>query len=97
MTRGRFGAIALTPEADFRVRTPPIDVVSARGAGDAFLAGLLFSLRKGEPWPEALKRAGAAGTACCLTPRNTPPTPRDLMRLMNEVTVERVALRTPGR
>ena len=94
MTRGREGAIALTQDADYRVSTPDVPIVSARGAGDAFLSGLLFALRKREAWPQALAQAGAAGVACCLTPRNTPPNSNDMMRLLPEITVSRVALHT---
>ena len=97
VTRGSAGAIALTQDADYRVRTPDINVVSARGAGDAFLAGLLYGLRRGEAWPQALARAGAAGTACCLTPGNTPPRAYDMTRLLTETVVERVAQRTSSR
>lgn len=97
VTRGRQGAIALTQDADYRISTPDVPIVSARGAGDAFLAGLLFSLRKGEAWPQALARAGAAGVACCLTPRNTPPNSNDMVRLLPEIVVERVAQRTRSR
>lgn len=94
VTRGAQGAIALTMEADYRVRIPDIDVVSARGAGDAFLAGLLLGLRRGESWEPALVRAGAAGAACCLTPTNSPPRSMDMDRMQTGIVVERVAQRT---
>lgn len=94
VTRGALGAIALTMEADYRVRTPDIEVVSARGAGDAFLAGLLLGLRRGDAWEPALVRAGAAGAACCLTPANSPPRSMDLDRMQAGIVVERVAQRT---
>jgi len=97
VTRGRAGAVALTMDADYRVRTPDIPIVSARGAGDAFLAGLLYGLRRGESWPRALAHAGAAGAACCLMPGNTPPRAHDMARLLNEIVVERVAQRTSSR
>ena len=97
VTRGREGAIAVTAEGDFRVGIPDVAVVSARGAGDGFFAGLLYGLRRGEPWPEALARAGAAGVACCLTPANTPPHAYDLSRLLGQTTVERVAQHTSPR
>ena len=97
VTRGADGAIALTEDGDYRVHTPSMRVVSAIGAGDAFLAGLLFSLRKGESWPEALRQGGAAGCACCLTPGNTPPHAHDMTRLRSDITVERIAQRTSSR
>ncbi len=97
VTRGRAGAIAVTPEGDFRLLTPDIEIVSARGAGDAFFAGLLFGLRTGESWPDALARGGAIGTACCLTPGNIPPHAHDSARLRPEIVVERVGQRAASR
>jgi 1-phosphofructokinase len=97
VTRGGSGAVAVTAEGEYRVRIPRIQVVSARGAGDAFLAGLLFGLRRNETWPEALRRAGAAGAACCLTPGNTPPRLYDMGRLLSEISVERVGQRASSR
>jgi 1-phosphofructokinase family hexose kinase len=66
VTRGARPAIALTSVGDFRVEVPEVNVVSAVGAGDAFLAGLLLGLKHGEGWQESLRLAAAAGAACCL-------------------------------
>ena len=41
VTLGSEGAVAVTPEGDYRVRPPRVDVVSAVGAGDAFTSGLI--------------------------------------------------------
>lgn len=97
VTRGSSGAIAVTADAEYRVCMPRIPVVSARGAGDAFLAGLLFALRRNETWPEALARAGAAGAACCLTPGNTPPRLYDMGRLLTDISVDRLGQRASTR
>lgn len=93
VTRGPDGAIALTPEADYRVRVPAVDVESAIGAGDAFLAGLLLGLRRNEGWPAALARAGAAGAATCLTAGTGLCKRGEVSRLAEGVVVERVAQR----
>ena len=66
VTRGALGAIALTESGGYRVHTPDVAIVSALGAGDAFLAGLLLGLRRHETWPQALARAAAAGTAASM-------------------------------
>ena len=97
VTRGANGAVALTPEADYRVHTPAVNVTSAVGAGDAFLAGLLFGLRRHEAWPEALARAGAAGAACCLAPGTGLCRAADVGRLLGQVVVTQVARRAPAR
>ena len=66
VTRGPDGAIALTEDGRYRVGTPGVPVVSALGAGDAFLAGLLLGLRRRDTWAQALCRASAAGTAAAM-------------------------------
>lgn len=71
ITRGEQGSIAVTAEGEFRVLAPEVDVDSAVGAGDAFLAGLLLGLTRGQGWERALALASAAGAACCLTPGTT--------------------------
>ena len=68
---------------------PSVEVNSAVGAGDAFLAGLLFSLVRDHGWSEALVTATAAGAAVCLTPGTALCTAADTHRLETRVRVER--------
>lgn len=68
VTLGQHGAVAVTTSGEFRVLAPPVEVQSAVGAGDAFLAGLLLGLKRGRGWERALELASAAGAAVCLTP-----------------------------
>lgn len=68
ITRGSEGAIAVTTEGEFRALAPAVEVESAVGAGDAFLAGLMLGLKRGRGWERALELASAAGAAVCLTP-----------------------------
>ena len=71
ITRGQYGAIALTAEGEFRTLPPAVEVRSAVGAGDGFMAGLLLGLKRGRGWTGALALATAAGSAVCLTPGTT--------------------------
>ena len=91
VTRGAYGAIALTEEGRFRVSTPDVPVVSALGAGDAFLAGLLLGLHRRETWAEALCRASAAGTAAAMVPGNGPCRAAEVEALLSQCAVERLA------
>jgi fructose-1-phosphate kinase PfkB-like protein len=84
------GAVAVTPDAEYRVQIPKLEVVSAVGAGDAFLSGLLCGLVKQYDWQEALRLAGAAGAAACLTPGTVLCSSGDVWRLRPTVRVERV-------
>src|SRR5690606_20535855 len=47
----------------YRVKAPCVDVVSAVGCGDAFVAGMAYSFMQGESFADCLRRATAAGTA----------------------------------
>ncbi len=68
VTLGEEGAVAVTTGGEFRALAPTVEVQSAVGAGDAFLAGLLLGLKRGRGWERALELASAAGAAVCLTP-----------------------------
>lgn len=95
VTRGTLGSVALTPEADYRVSAPDVEVVSAVGAGDAFLAAMLLGLRRREGWEQALRRGAAASVACCLMPGSAECRMQDVQRLEDRVVVKVVARRTP--
>ncbi|MBK8022222.1 MAG: hexose kinase [Chloroflexi bacterium] len=63
ITMGKLGAI-LTAEGETWAASPPaMDVKSAVGSGDSFLAGLILGLSDGQSPSEALRWAVAAGTA----------------------------------
>ena len=68
VTRGREGAIAVCDDGSWRSQAPRVRAVSAVGSGDAFLAGVVFTLSRGGTIEEALRLGVAAGTACVLTP-----------------------------
>jgi 1-phosphofructokinase family hexose kinase len=90
VTMSKEGAVAITPDAEFRVHVPPLEVVSAVGAGDAFLSGLLYGLVKEQGWEAALSLGAAAGAAACLTPGTVLCAGADVWRLRPLVTVERM-------
>lgn len=90
VTMSNEGAIAVTPEAEYRVYVPPVEIVSAVGAGDAFLSGLLCGLVREGGWESALVLAAAASTAACLTPGTVLCAGADVERLRPEVRVNRI-------
>lgn len=90
ITRGPAAAVAVTAMGEFLVHTPDVEVQSAAGAGDAFLAGLLLGLLRTGDWPHALQLGASAGTACCLTPGTALCHERDTEALRGQVRVERV-------
>jgi 6-phosphofructokinase 2 len=60
---GPEGALYITSDQALRAIPPKIQVASAVGAGDSFLAGLLVKLSEGSTPLEALKFGVASGTA----------------------------------
>ncbi|HRC62913.1 MAG TPA: 1-phosphofructokinase family hexose kinase [Dehalococcoidia bacterium] len=90
VTMSKEGAIAVTPDAEYRVHVPPVEIVSAVGAGDAFLSGLLCGLVREGDWTAALALAAAASTAACLTPGTVLCAGPEVERLRPLVAVERI-------
>ena len=60
------GAVACTSEQSFRVSVPAQHAVNGVGAGDAFTAGMVVALDRGESFEKALVRAAAAAAASVL-------------------------------
>ncbi|MEM1313736.1 MAG: hexose kinase [Pseudomonadota bacterium] len=68
ITLGGDGAVAVSADAAWRVTPPVIEVVSAVGAGDSFLAGFLTATQRGEDLRGRLALAMAAASAAVMTP-----------------------------
>ena len=69
LSLGSRGVIAATSsEGVLEVAPPPIEAVCPIGAGDAMSAAIVWALRKGEPFSEALRWGVAAGTASTKLP-----------------------------
>ena len=67
ITLGAAGALLATKDGRWHAKGPRVRVVSTVGSGDAFLGGLLSAMDSGKDWPDALRDAGAAGTANVLS------------------------------
>src|SRR5690606_587729 len=48
LTRGADGAVLFSREARVEIEAPKVSVVDTTGAGDAFMAGLIYSLKQHE-------------------------------------------------
>ncbi len=97
VTRGADPAIALTSAGDYRVYVPHVQVESAVGAGDAFLAGVLLGLKRGDGWERALALGAAAGSACCLAHGTQLCREIDVTRLRPQAYIERLERVPAGR
>lgn len=92
ITHGKEGAVAVGDEGWWRVIPPSLPVISAMGAGDAMLAGIVFVLSCGGSFEEALRLGAAAGAATCLNvTKGTPLCHReDVERLAPLVRIEQI-------
>lgn len=66
----------------------PVPVQSTVGAGDSFLAGLLWALDQGRDPAQALAHGMAAGAAALLSDGTALCTPEDMRRLLPQVRVQ---------
>ncbi len=65
---GAAGALMVSKEGHQYIRAPMVPVVSRVGAGDSMVAGIVLSLARGQPIPEAVRFGVAAGAAAVMTP-----------------------------
>lgn len=91
LSLGREGALLVSGQGAWRA--PPLDIapVSTIGAGDSFLAGLVWALARGLAPPEALRWATATASATLLAPGTSLCRRPDVLRLRKGVSVAAVA------
>jgi fructokinase len=89
LTEGERGASLHVGDEAWRVVPPAIRVVDTVGAGDASVAGLLYSLMQhaAEPWLSHLSFSVACGTAACLNAGATPPSLAQVNTLLQQTFV----------
>jgi 1-phosphofructokinase family hexose kinase len=87
VTAGREPALAFDGKNFRRVITPQIQVVNPIGSGDAFIAGVVWRLLRGDDLGEACRWGAAAGAANALTPQPGELNRKDVNRLAKEVRV----------
>lgn len=68
LTLGGEGAVYVGEDGAHRIPAPQVEKVSAVGAGDSSLAGLVHGLMSGESNPTSARWAVAAGSATVMTP-----------------------------
>ena len=87
VARGADGNVLATAERRIFAAAPKVQMRSAVGAGDSFVAGLVLALARGRPDEEALALAGAAAAAAVTTDATQLCRPEDVMRLLPETVV----------
>ena len=92
VSMGRDGAIAIGADGAWRAYPPPVETVSAIGAGDSLVAGLVLALSRGQSLADGLRLGTAAGAATTLRPGTRLALSQDIQRLLPLVTVASISL-----
>jgi len=92
ITAGKEPALAFDGRNSWRIRVPRIQAVNPIGSGDAFTAGLVWRLTRGDDLGEACRWGAAAGAANALTLMPGEVSREDVERLAVEVVVERITV-----
>jgi 6-phosphofructokinase 2 len=88
LSLGGAGALLVTAQEAWHAPALKVDVASTIGAGDSFLAGLLWSLDRDLPPAEALRWAMACGAAALLSAGTALSRREDVERLLPLARVE---------
>jgi tagatose 6-phosphate kinase len=90
ITAGKKPTLAWDGRRVWRILAPSIATVNPIGSGDAFTAGLVWRLLRGEDLGEACRWASAAGAANALTMMPGEVDRKDVYRLAKQTRVERL-------
>jgi len=90
LTLGEKGALLITRDLAHRARAPDIRPVSAVGAGDSFVGGMVWSLTTGDSLIDAFRYGVAAGSAAVLNPGTELCHAPDVARLFERIEPIRV-------
>jgi 6-phosphofructokinase 2 len=85
VTLGANGAVLITQDREFEVPALSVPAVSRVGAGDSFLAGVIYALAKGEALDRALQSGMSAGAAAVMTPGTALARRGDYERLLSQL------------
>ena len=91
LSLGEEGAFLVTRREAFKASCESVTSISAVGAGDSFLGGLIWALASKMEPREALRHAVAAGTAAVLAQGTALCSPQDVHRIVGQVMVTDLA------
>lgn len=91
LTLGDDGAMLVTATRAWRAQPMRVQVISAVGAGDSFLGGMVAALAKGRLLDQAFRMGMAAGTAAVMTPGTDLCREADVTWLMPQVKISEIA------
>ncbi|MGE5452771.1 MAG: 1-phosphofructokinase family hexose kinase [Acidobacteriota bacterium] len=87
LSLGDEGAMLITRNQAWSAPALPVPVASTIGAGDSFLAGLIWALSENQPLEQAFAQALATATAALLSPGTALGQPQDIADLLAQVQI----------
>jgi len=90
VTAGREPVLAFDGKSFWRITVPQIKAVNTIGSGDAFTAGLVWRLVRGNDLGEACRWGSATGAANALTPMPGEVNRADVDRLAREIETQKI-------
>lgn len=87
---GEAGALVVSATEQWRARSIPVAVQTTIGAGDSFVAGLVWSLSRGDSLLKAFQYGMASGAAALLSPGTSLSQAADVHRLLPQVVAEAI-------
>ena len=90
LTLGKDGAIYCGEDGEYEIKTPAVKPVSTVGAGDATVAGFVYSTVNGFDNEKKLKYSCAFGTSACLEEGTDAPKPENIERFADLVSVRKI-------
>lgn len=96
LTLGHRGAVLVTHDQVWCAQALPIKPVSAVGAGDSFLGGMVWSLASGHDLGTAFRYGNAAGSAAVLAPGTELCRLDDVERLFGKVIMDTIGSSQPA-
>ncbi len=96
LSMGPDGALLITRDLVLRAYGLPIEPISVSGAGDSFLAAMVWSLCSNDSLETALRYGVAGGSAALLSPGTDLCRPAEMHRLVTEVMVRPIVLQDPA-
>jgi 6-phosphofructokinase 2 len=87
---GQAGAMLVTATQAWRADSLQVDVQTTIGAGDSFLAAMVWALNEGHPLAQAFRYGMAGGAAALLSPGTPLSQAADIHRLVGDVTLREI-------
>ena len=90
LSLGDQGAMLITATHAWRAQSLSVNVQTTIGAGDSFVAAMVWGLSQGQELPDAFRYGMAAGAAALLSPGTELSQASDIHRLVTQVTLQSV-------